>query len=91
MPIYEYLCKACGHAFEHLVLPWELEGEGPKCPKCGGDEAERLVSSSVFFRAGSKEEEGREEEEEFSDEDEDKPFGRKELKETWRSRKSWEE
>ena len=33
MPIYEYVCKDCGHAFEHLART--LSEPKPKCPKCG--------------------------------------------------------
>jgi putative FmdB family regulatory protein len=40
MPIYEYLCKACEHQFETLVLG----GTVPVCASCGGTELERLLS-----------------------------------------------
>ena len=31
MPIYEYVCQACGHAFEVLIRG----DEKPSCPQCG--------------------------------------------------------
>jgi putative FmdB family regulatory protein len=41
MPIFEYSCRACGHAFEALVRP----GMGtPTCPKCQSEELEKLLS-----------------------------------------------
>ena|SRR2546425_6150835 len=49
MPIFEYLCSACGKKFEKIVL-----GQGPSalsCPKCGGAKVERLHSR--FAAVGS--------------------------------------
>jgi len=40
MPLYDYRCTACGHAFERLVR----SGETPPCPSCGAAAAERLLS-----------------------------------------------
>jgi len=40
MPIYEYSCRKCGHSFEQLVR----KGDIPACPKCSGEELERLLS-----------------------------------------------
>ncbi len=47
MPIYEYLCRACGREFGKLILT-EADRESLACPKCGGRELERLLSR---FRA----------------------------------------
>jgi putative FmdB family regulatory protein len=33
MPIYEYVCRKCGTAFEWL----SRSDERPACPKCGGE------------------------------------------------------
>lgn len=33
MPIYEYKCKKCGKAFDHLART--LSDGAKKCPKCG--------------------------------------------------------
>jgi len=47
MPIYEYRCKACDHAFETL-----LQGkQRAACPKCGGRSLEKQLS--VFATASS--------------------------------------
>ena len=40
MPIYEYVCKACQHEFETLVLG----GKTPVCASCGSADLERLLS-----------------------------------------------
>lgn len=40
MPIYDYKCQACGHAFETLVR----SGTTPACPQCGSTALEKCVS-----------------------------------------------
>ena len=40
MPIFEYRCTGCGHAFEMLVL----KGTVPACPSCKSETLERMVS-----------------------------------------------
>ncbi len=40
MPIYEYVCTACQHEFETLVLG----GRVPACPACNSEALERLLS-----------------------------------------------
>jgi putative FmdB family regulatory protein len=40
MPLYEYSCKNCDHAFETLVF----DGEKVECPECHGSRLERLLS-----------------------------------------------
>src|SRR5262245_13591610 len=47
MPTYDYICNACGHA-------WELEQrivEDPvtQCPKCNANQAKRQISSGAGF------------------------------------------
>ncbi len=42
MPIHEYLCKACGSQFEHLLLP--AAKTEPLCPACGSRDLEKLMS-----------------------------------------------
>lgn len=51
MPIYEYVCNACGHEFEE----WQKISDAPvqKCPSCGKRKVERLVSLSAFHLKGS--------------------------------------
>lgn len=40
MPIYEYVCPACGHRFEALVFG----GRTPECPECGAPEPRKQFS-----------------------------------------------
>ena len=42
MPIYEYVCRGCGHQFEFLLLPGSPETL--QCPACHGSDLERLLS-----------------------------------------------
>src|SRR5262245_46749678 len=50
MPIYEYVCKACGHEFERE----QRISEDPvkKCPSCGAQKARRLISRTSFVLKG---------------------------------------
>jgi putative FmdB family regulatory protein len=41
MPIFEYLCKACGEDFETFCL---RDGEGVFCPACGSPDLKKKVS-----------------------------------------------
>ena len=41
MPIYEYVCRACGHEFELLVL---RTSAAPACPSCDASDLERILS-----------------------------------------------
>ena len=41
MPIYEYMCSACGHEFEALLYG----SERAACPKCASDELEKRFSA----------------------------------------------
>jgi putative FmdB family regulatory protein len=44
MPIYEYVCDACGKEFEELV--GSSESQCPPCPKCQDGSTRRLMSAS---------------------------------------------
>jgi putative FmdB family regulatory protein len=44
MPIYEYVCRACGHAFEELTLG-SGDGHRAVCPQCNGRRVERQLSA----------------------------------------------
>ena len=50
MPIYEYQCRACQHQFEAIVRASEL----PRCPACGGQELERLISQFAVDSGGTR-------------------------------------
>ena len=43
MPIYEYVCSACGHAFEHLART--LADGARTCPKCGAARPRKAFST----------------------------------------------
>ena len=42
MPIFEYRCSGCSSKFEKIVYGQETT---PPCPKCGGTNVEKLLSS----------------------------------------------
>ena len=50
MPVYEYLCKGCGHEFERE----QRISEDPlkKCPSCGALKAVRQISRTSFVLKG---------------------------------------
>ena len=50
MPIYEYLCRACRHEFEQLLRT----GDTPACPKCQGQDLERLLSHLAVSTEGTR-------------------------------------
>ncbi|MBV9949317.1 MAG: zinc ribbon domain-containing protein [Myxococcales bacterium] len=43
MPLYDYVCKNCSHAFEELGSSAAL----PACPKCAARDADRVPISRV--------------------------------------------
>jgi putative FmdB family regulatory protein len=49
MPLYEYLCRDCGLAFERYVRAW---GHPVACPDCAGVSVEKKVSSFAFAVPG---------------------------------------
>ncbi len=44
MPIYEYRCRKCERIFEEIQRVGE-EGESLKCPHCGEENPEKVLSS----------------------------------------------
>ena len=44
MPIYEYKCKKCHHIFDAFQRVGE-DGSYLKCPQCGAEHPEKLLSS----------------------------------------------
>ena len=52
MPIYEFKCLGCSQVFELLKLKKDDEKAGMKCPKCGSEEVERVLSSVSLITSG---------------------------------------
>jgi putative FmdB family regulatory protein len=48
MPIYDFKCRSCATQFEALVLK-----KSPKCPKCSGEDLERLLSMPALHTEGT--------------------------------------
>jgi len=48
MPLYEYLCKKCGHRFE-LIRKFS-DKPVRKCPECGGVVEQVITAPSVQFK-----------------------------------------
>jgi putative FmdB family regulatory protein len=53
MPMYDYRCKNCGEVFEELVFSSNTSDEEIKCPKCGQNKSERLLSAPMISTGGS--------------------------------------
>ena len=51
MPIYEYQCSACHHAFD--VLQRMSDDAVKQCPECNKDTAVKLVSAAGFQLKGT--------------------------------------
>jgi len=49
MPIYEFVCRGCGHRFETLVL----KSATPECPACKSEDLERLLSVPAVKSEGT--------------------------------------
>ena len=53
MPIYEYLCEACGHEYEHFVR--SMNEHGPtQCPKCKAKKVHKKLSLFASAPGGSQ-------------------------------------
>lgn len=50
MPIYEYICNACGEKFS-LLQSYSAAGDGAACTKCASKETRKIISA--FCCAGS--------------------------------------
>lgn len=51
MPIYEYACQQCQHQFETKQSMQEMPLK--RCPQCGRDSLEKLISATNFQLKGS--------------------------------------
>ena len=50
MPIYEFQCKKCSEVSDFNLKMSDPNPEN--CPHCGGDELQKLISSSSFALKG---------------------------------------
>jgi putative FmdB family regulatory protein len=50
MPMYEYVCSACGAAFERYVRAW---GEPASCPRCGSGDVLKQLSTFALAATGA--------------------------------------
>jgi len=50
MPIFEYLCRKCGHRFEKIVR----NDESPACASCQAADPEKLISPPGISTAKSR-------------------------------------
>ena len=50
MPLYDFRCDACDHAFEEMTSP----GDVAPCPECGAPEARRIFTPPATFRTPGK-------------------------------------
>lgn len=48
MPLYEYLCKKCGHRFEKILKFSDKPIK--KCPECGGSVEQVITAPAVQFK-----------------------------------------
>jgi putative FmdB family regulatory protein len=48
MPLYEYVCKKCGHRFEKIRKFSDKQLR--KCPECGGVIEQTITAPSVQFK-----------------------------------------
>jgi putative FmdB family regulatory protein len=51
MPIYDYVCRDCGHEFEGFV---RKETETPPCASCQSENLERLLAMPQVHSEGRK-------------------------------------
>jgi len=57
MPIYEFKCLSCNECFEILVLKKNEQVES-RCPKCGSEDYERLLSKACYTMGSGSENKG---------------------------------
>jgi len=53
MPIYEFRCLKCNEVFEILMVTTK-DGVEMKCPHCGSEDLERVLSTSSYAMGFSK-------------------------------------
>ena len=52
MPLYEYACRDCGAKFE-VLQRMGADSTGVTCPKCGGAQVAKQLSTFVSATGGS--------------------------------------
>ena len=52
MPLFEFRCLKCDDVFEMLVISEKEEIE-MKCPKCGAEDFERVMSTTSYAMGAS--------------------------------------
>ena len=52
MPMFDYTCRQCGHAFERLIRPKSPE---PTCPECESPDVEKMISAPAVSSDGTRE------------------------------------
>lgn len=50
MPLYEYVCAACGEVFEEIC---GADSPAPACPACGSSKTEKRVSAPSPLKTGA--------------------------------------
>lgn len=58
MPIYEFKCLKCQEYVEILVLGKDDDKVQMQCPHCGGEELERIISTTNFSMGGGNSKSG---------------------------------
>jgi putative FmdB family regulatory protein len=53
MPIYDYVCRKCGHEFQRVERISDHESAHPKCPECKSTRVERVLTGA-FVKTGKK-------------------------------------
>jgi putative FmdB family regulatory protein len=54
MPIFEFKCLSCNECFEILVMTQDEQVES-RCPKCGSENFERLLSKTCYTMGSVRE------------------------------------
>lgn len=53
MPRYVYRCRSCDESFERVRSIEEHSSRTPRCPRCDGEEVERVLTP-FFAKTSSK-------------------------------------
>lgn len=53
MPIYQYRCQKCAKTFDREEPISEHDGAHPRCPECGSDQIEQVLTP-FFARTAKK-------------------------------------